>query len=173
MTLINRLTHMKQEEHDSLPEFNFESRLPGESALAFAYFELYRDAGSQRSLRALCDCEINGKKRTLSQMGKWSSRFHWQTRVEAYEAELAHAASLKLAGQRREEITAFIANDMSIALELQKLCKIRLRNLAADTDNTDCRELRQLALAYRESRLWLMELTGIVEDHNVDENQES
>ena len=164
---------MKQEENSLLPEFNFESRLPGESALAFAYFELYRDAGGQRSLRALCECEVNGKKRTLSQFGKWSSRYHWQTRVESYEAEIAHAEFLKLAEQRREEITEFIANDMSIALELQKLCKIRLRNLAADTDNTDCRELRQLALAYRESRQWLMELTGIVEDHSADENQKS
>lgn len=164
---------MKQEKHNSLPEFNFESRLPGESALAFAYFELYRDAGSQRSLRALCESEINGKKRTLSQIGKWSSRFHWQTRVEAFEAEIAHTALLELTEQRREEITAFIANDMAIALELQKLCKIRLRNLAADTDNNDCRELRQLALAYRESRLWLMELTGIVESDNHDESQKS
>ena len=42
---------MKQDEHNLLPEFNFESRLPGESALAFAYFEIYRDAGNQRSLR--------------------------------------------------------------------------------------------------------------------------
>ncbi|MDE0040992.1 MAG: hypothetical protein OXT74_03080 [Candidatus Poribacteria bacterium] len=164
---------MTQKEHNLLPEFDFESRLPGESSLAFAYFELYRDAGSQRSLRALCECEVNGKKRTLSQFGKWSSRYHWQTRVEAYEAEIAHDAFLKLAEQRREEITEFIANDMSIALELQKLCKIRLRKLAVDTDNTDCRELRQLALAYRESRQWLMELTGIVEDHSVDENQKS
>ena len=164
---------MKREEHSSLPEFNFESRLPGESALAFAYFEIYRDAGNQRSLRALCECEVNGKKRPLSQIGKWSSRFHWQTRVQAFEAEIAHTAFLKLTDQRREEITAFVANDMTIALELQKLCKIRLRKLAADTDNTDCRELRQLALAYRESRLWLMELTGIVESDSEDERQKS
>ena len=173
MTLINRLTHMKQENHNSLPEFNFESRLPGESALAFAYFEIYRDAGNERSLRALCDHEVDEKKRPLSQIGKWSSRFHWQTRVEAFEAEVSHSAFLELAQQRREEITDFIANDMTIALELQKLCKIRLRKLAADTDNTNCRELRQLALAYRESRLWLMELTGIVESDSDDERQKS
>jgi hypothetical protein len=164
---------MKHEEHNPLHEFNFESRLPGETTLAFAYFEIYRDAGNQRSLRALCECEVNGKKRPLSQIGKWSSRFHWQTRVQAFEAEIAHTAFLKLTEQRREEITAFVANDMTIALELQKLCKIRLRKLAADTDNTDCRELRQLALAYRESRLWLMELTGIVESDSDDERQKS
>lgn len=162
---------MKQEEHSLLPEFDFESRLPGESALAFAYFELYRDAGDRRSLRALCDCEVNGKKRILSQFGKWSSRFHWQTRIEAFEAEIAHAASLKLTAQRREEITAFIANDMSIALEVQKLCKTQLKKLAADTDLADCRELRQLALAYRESRLWLKELIGAISGDSDDEKK--
>ena len=164
---------MKYEEHNLLHEFNFESRLPGETTLAFTYFEIYRDAGSGRALRALCDCEVNGKKRPLSQIAKWSSRFHWQTRVEAFDAERTHAAFQKLTAQRREEITAFIANDMTIAIELQKLCMIRLKKLAADTDNTDCRELRQLALAYRESRLWLMELTGIVESDSDDERQKS
>ena len=164
---------MKYEEHNLLHEFNFESRLPGETTLAFTYFEIYRDAGSGRALRALCNREVRGKKRHLSQIGKWSSRFHWQTRVEAFEAEIAHTAFLKLTEQRREEITAFIANDMTIAIELQKLCMIRLRKLAADTANTDCRELRQLALAYRESRLWLMELTGIVESDSDDERQKS
>ena len=164
---------MKKEEHNLLHEFDFESRLPGESTLAFAYFEIYRDAGNQRSLRALCDRDVKGKKRHLSQIGKWSSRFHWQTRVEAFEAQVAHDAFLKLTQQRREEITEFIANDMSIALELQNLCKTRLTHLTVDADNTNCRELRQLALAYRESRLWLMELTGIVEHHSVDENQKS
>ena len=164
---------MKYEEHNLLHEFNFESRLPGETTLAFTYFEIYRDAGSGRALRPLCNREVRGKKRHLSQIGKWSSRFHWQTRVEAFEAEIAHTAFLKLTEQRREEITAFIANDMTIALELQKLCMIRLRKLATDTDNTDCRELRQLALAYRESRLWLMELTGTVESDSDDERQKS
>lgn len=162
---------MKQEEHNLLPEFNFESRLPGESPLAFRYFELYRDAGEQRSLRALCDCEINGKKRPLSQIGKWSSRFHWQARVEAFAAEISHAAFQELARQRSEEVTTFIANDLSIALELQKLCKTKLKKLATDADLANCRELRQLALAYRESRLWLMELIGPISGDSVDENQ--
>ncbi len=162
---------MKKEEQN--PEFNFDSRLPGESSIAFAYFEIYRDAGNRRSLRALCDYEVEGKKRHLSQIGRWSSRYQWQTRVEAFEAQVAHDAYLELTEQRREEITTFIANDMSIALELQKLCKSRLRKLAAETENTDCRELRQLALAYRESRLWLMELTGIVASDTDDENQKN
>ncbi|MDE0301295.1 MAG: hypothetical protein OXN17_21915 [Candidatus Poribacteria bacterium] len=164
---------MKKEECSDLPEFNFDSRLPGESSIAFAYFEIYRDTGTRRSLRALCDDEVDGKKRHLSQIGRWSTRYQWQTRVEAFDAKVAHDTHLKLTEQRRQEITTFIANDMSIALELQILCKNRLRKLALEIDNTDCRELRQLALAYRESRLWLMELTGIFADDTDHEDQES
>ena len=162
---------MTHEEPNLLHEYNFESRLPGESALAFAYFEIYRDAGDARTLRDLSNCEVQGKKRSLAQIGRWSSRFHWQARVYAFEAENAQAAFQSLTEQRREEITAFIPNDMSIALELQNLCIIRLKKLAADGEEADCKDLRQLALAYRESRQWIMELTGIMEGQNHDEKE--
>ena len=162
---------MKEKEHNLLSEYNFESPLPGESALAFTYFEMYRDAGNDRTLRDLADCEVGGRKRSLAQIGRWSSQFHWQTRVYAFEAENAQAAFQKLTEQRREEITAFIANDMSIALGLQNLCTKRLKKLAADGEDADCKDLRQLALAYRESRLWLMELTGILSGDRDDETQ--
>ncbi len=164
---------MKQKEQNLLTEYNFESPLPGESALAFAYFEMYRDAGVERTLRELSNREVRGKKRSLAQIGRWSSQFHWQTRVYAFEAENAHAAFQKLTEQRRQEITAFIANDMSIALELQNLCITRLKKLSADGEDADCKDLRQLALAYRESRLWLMELTGIISGDSGDEKSES
>ena len=40
-------------------------RLLGESALAFEYFKLYRDMPpEERSLRDLCEREVNGKKRS-------------------------------------------------------------------------------------------------------------
>ena len=164
---------MKEKEHSLLPEYNFESPLPGESVLAFTYFELYRNAGNDRTLRELTDREVGGKKRSIAQIGRWSSQFHWQTRVYAFEAESAHAAFQKLTEQRRQEISEFIANDMSIALELQKLCITRLKKLAAAGDEADCRDLRQLALAYRESRQWLMELTGIISGESDDENAAS
>ena len=162
---------MNNEEPILVAELNFESRVPGESNLAYTYFEMYRDAGPERNLRMLCDSEISGKKRSIAQIGRWSSQFHWQTRVEAYDAHIAHAAFDKLAQQRRDEITKFIDNDMSIALDLQHLCLIRLKKLTKDGEEADCKELRQLALAYRESRLWLMELTGILLDRTHDEER--
>ena len=160
---------MNNKKPNLVPELNFESGIPGESALAYNYFEMYRDAGPERNLRMLCDSEIGGKKRSVAQIGRWSSQFHWQTRVEAYDAHVAHAAFAKLAQQRRDEITKFIDNDMSIAINLQNLCSIRLNKLIKDGEEADCKELRQLALTYRESRLWLMELTGILSDRTHDE----
>ena len=39
------------------------NRLPSETALAYEYFKLYRDMPpEERSLRALCEREVNGKK---------------------------------------------------------------------------------------------------------------
>ncbi len=162
---------MNNKEPILVPELNFESPIPGESALAYAYFQMYRDAGPERNLRNLCEIEISCKKRSIAQIGRWSSQFHWQTRVEANDAHIAHAAFAKLAQQRRDEITKFIDNDMSIALDLQNLCVTRLKKLTKDGDEADCKELRQLALTYRESRLWLMELTGILSDRTHDEER--
>ena len=162
---------MKNEGPIVVHELNFESPIPGESDLAYTYFEMYRDAGPERNLRMLCDSEIGGKTRSLAQIGRWSSQFHWQTRVEAYDAHVAHAAFAKLAQQRRDEITKFIDNDMSIAIDLQDLCVTRLKKLIKDGEDADCKELRQLALTYRGSRLWLMELTGILSDRTHDEER--
>ncbi len=162
---------MKENEDHSFPELNFETRLPGETALAFTYFTLYRDAGSDRTLRALCDEEIRGKKRSLAQIGRWSSQFHWTARAEAHDAHIALAAFQQLAEQRQNEITAFIAKDMSMALELQDLCKTKLNTLATGDEGVDSRELRQLALAYRESRQWLIQLTGIFSEDSDDDEK--
>ena len=37
-------------------------RLPGETVLAYTYFEMYRDAGDERSLDALSGQEVTGKR---------------------------------------------------------------------------------------------------------------
>ena len=56
-------------------------RLPGETALALTYYELYRALPpSERSLRTLTEQEVNGKKRSLAMLGKWSTRHDWQVR---------------------------------------------------------------------------------------------
>lgn len=153
------------------PVVDFDSRVPGESALAYKYFELYRDAGENRNLRSLCDHTVDGKKRLVSQFGRWSSQFSWPERVEAFDAKNAQLEFQRLSAQRKEEIMAFVSEDLAIALQVQNLCKKRLQELTDSDSQIDCRELRQLALAYRESRIWLMELAGIGSEGNGNETK--
>ena len=70
------------------------NRLPSETALAYEYFKLYRDMFSEeRSLRDLCEREVNGKKRSISQMGRWSKEEH----------SLRALCHLEVTGKKRSE----------------------------------------------------------------------
>jgi hypothetical protein len=58
---------------------------PKESAKAFAAFSLYLSLGPERGLR-----EVARKlDKSLTVVGKWSSKFDWPARVAAYAAHLA------------------------------------------------------------------------------------
>ncbi len=136
-------------------------RLPGETVLAYTYFEMYRDAGDERSLDALSGQEVTGKRRSVSMIKKWSVQYDWGDRVAAFDASVARRAADALLRRRASEIEAFIETDMKIASRVQALC---LNQLQALETETDIGELRQLVLTYREARLWMMELTGALEE---------
>ena len=135
-------------------------RLPGESALAFTYFEMYRDARNGRSLESLSNQEVTGKKRSVSMIKKWSAQYQWGGRVAAFDEEVAQRAAEALVARRSSEIEAFIEADMQIATRVQALCLNQLQALEAEKDIS---ALRQLVLTYKEARLWMMELTGAME----------
>ncbi len=150
------------------------NRLPKETALAYEYFKLYRDmAPEERSLRALCHLEVTGKKRSERVFKRWSSEHNWQKRIDAYDAEVERAAYQELLTQRQSEIEAFIEEDMTISLKFQKLCKKRLEELERAGENMDCKELRQLALTYKECREWLKNLIGILQDEVEKDEEET
>ena len=79
----------------------------------------------------------NGKKRSISQLGRWSSDHNWQGRVAVYDAEVARAAYREQLAQRQSEVLAFINEDMAISLKFQKLCKAQLEVLIKAGDNID------------------------------------
>ena len=136
-------------------------RLPGESVLAYSYFEMYRDAGDERSLESLGNQKVTGKKRSVSMIKKWSVQYQWSERVTVFDAEVAQRAAEALMARRSTEIEAFIEADMEIATRVQALC---LNQLQALEDEKDVGALRQLVLTYKEARLWMMELTGALEE---------
>lgn len=155
----------------------FDERIYEESALAFQYFELYRDTNpSDRSLRKLTQVEVNGKKRDLKTIGRWASRFQWQERVKPFDAENTRRAAEQAAARQQAEIQAFIEEDLQIARDFQALVKEQLahiKTVANDPTNNhqkpNIQQLRQLALAYKESRLWLKDLIGLMNEEDLDE----
>ena len=149
-------------------------RLQGETSLAFTYYGLYRDLpAAERSLRVLADQEVNGKKRSVGMLGRWSTKYNWQSRVQLYDAQAAYDAYLDQAKRRQAEITQFIDEDMNIAIKFQRLCKSSLEELEQSGKKRDCKMLRQIALAYKESREWLKELAGILQDEEVEDGEEA
>src|SRR5215831_12037061 len=58
---------------------------PRESSKAFAAFNLYLNLGPQRSLAAVG--QKLGKSKVVIE--RWSSKFEWPSRVQAYDAHLA------------------------------------------------------------------------------------
>ena len=142
----------------------FDERMPGETALAFQYFEVYRDSSpSNRSPRKLTKVEINGKKRNFKAISRWSSQFQWQKRVQAFDAENTRRAAQQVAARQQSEIEAFISKDLEIGSAFQKFI---FEHLAEIEQKPNIQELCQLALAYKETRLWMMELIGILQEKN-------
>lgn len=61
---------------------------PGESSKAFAAYKSYRDLGAGRTLKMAAAAFYGAEEATESQhtqMRRWSARFDWRARVQAYE----------------------------------------------------------------------------------------
>ena len=72
----------KERRSEALPPERWE-RQDGESAQAFEGFALYRDMGAERSLAKVA--QKLGKSKAL--MERWSVRWQWGQRAEAWDAE--------------------------------------------------------------------------------------
>ena len=149
----------------------YDKRLPGESALAFEYFELYRDM-PQRSLRNLTLISVRGKTRHLKTIGRWSSQFRWNERVQAFDDEKKRRAAQAVMTRQRAEIEAFIQADLQIATDVQQMAIQRLDQLK-ESEKFDAAEIRKLTLMYNVSRIWLMELIGIIKENENDATKTS
>ena len=140
----------------------YDERLAGETALAFEYFELYRDM-PDRTLRKLTLIPVRGKTRDLKTIGRWSSNFRWKERIQAFEDEKYRRAAQEMTARQKAEIEAFIEADLQIARDIQEMTQQHLAHIK-ETQTRDAAEMRKLALMYNESRIWLMELIGIIKE---------
>src|SRR6516165_6343924 len=67
---------------------------PRESAKAFAAFRAYLELGAERSLAVVA--EKLGKSKVM--MERWSRKFEWSVRVQAYAVHLAELERLAIQG---------------------------------------------------------------------------
>mgnify|MGYP000692874626 FL=1 len=84
---------------------------PVESAKAFEAFAIYRDMGVERSVRKVTQ-RLN---KSLTLIGKWSSRYNWPERARAYARDLdrqAHAQAVR-------EVRSMTNRHIRIAMQLQ------------------------------------------------------
>ena len=149
----------------------YDKRVFGETPLAFEYFQYYRDM-PDRTLRKLTQIEVRGKARDLRTIGRWSSAFHWQERAQAFDDENNRRAAQQVMARQQAEIKAFIEADLRIATRLQVMTEQRLEKIET-MQTPDTAEMRQLALVYKESRTWLMELVGIIQEKENDATETS
>lgn len=149
----------------------FDKRVLGETALAFEYFELYRDM-PHRTLRKLTLIPVRGKTRDLKTIGRWSSNFRWKERVQAFDNEKNRRAAQETAARQQAEIEAFIEADLKIARDMQEMTQQGLQQIK-ETQTRDAAEMRKLALMYNVSRIWLMELIGIIKEKDDDTTETS
>ena len=84
---------------------------PGESAKAFEAFAIYRDMGVERSVRKVTQ-RLN---KSLTLIGKWSSRYNWPERARAYDRDLdrqAHAQAVR-------DVRSMTNRHIRIAMQVQ------------------------------------------------------
>ena len=84
---------------------------PGESAKAFEAFAIYRDMSADRSVRKVTQ-RLN---KSLTLIGKWSSRYNWPERARAYDRDLdrqAHAQAVR-------DVRSMTNRHIRIAMQLQ------------------------------------------------------
>jgi len=102
-------------------------RQPGESAQAYAAFDIYCKLGAERSLGAVAR-ECN---KSVSLMGRWSSTWGWQRRSRDYDnevkrRELAEAQKAQKKMQERQIRTAVLLQKKAV----QALDKLKVEELS-------------------------------------------
>jgi len=106
-------------------------RQPGETSKAYAAFCIYRDLGLERTLNNVRKkFAENGKRISVKFLGRWSSKYNWVARCEAYDdylerkkREEKEAAILKMAERHAKLAMAF---QQKIAQRLQEVDPLEL-----------------------------------------------
>ena len=144
-------------------DIRFDTPIDGESPRAFECFQAYLKMPTPRSIEKLCQANINGKKSVSRTLYRYSSDYHWVERAEAFDKKQAQEAFDQLVQKRQEEVNAFTDIDFEYAQQIQGLVGQKLVALQK-ADEVDWNELRRVVMVYRETRVWIQELLGLISD---------
>lgn len=75
-------------------------RQEGETKKAFEAFTIYRDLGITRSIREVAQ-KLN---KSVALIGRWSSKFNWVERAQAFDDEMDRKAILENEKKRKEMV---------------------------------------------------------------------
>lgn len=102
-------------------------RLKGESSKAYAHFCLYRDMGKERSLRKLAaDTTCTSQ---LRQLQRWSARWRWVDRAQAYDDEIYR----ELRAKNEKQIVEAADRQARLGRVLQSKSVEKMANLDGNT----------------------------------------
>ena len=144
-------------------EMRFDMPIDGEGPRAFECFQAYLEMPTPRSIEKLCQGNVRGKKSKTRTLYRYSSAYNWVGRAEAFDKKQAQETFNQLMQKRQGEIDAFTDADFGNALQIQSLVSQKLAALQK-ADEVDWKELRSVVMVYREARLWIQELLGLISD---------
>ena len=153
-------------------DMRFDTPIDGESPRAFQCFQAYLEMPTPRSIEKLCQGNVRGKKITARTLYRYSSDHNWVERAEAFDKKQAQEAFNQLMQKRQEEIDAFTDADFEHARQIQSLVGQKLAALQK-ADEVDWKELKSVVMVYREARLWIQELLGLISDDERREKGET
>ena len=149
-----------------MAEYPYDARLPQETRLAFAYFEIYRDMPPEgRNMRKTCQHEVNGLKRELKTLGRWGTRDHWQERVKAYDVDQQKIKWKHAKEKRQKDIEKFVDNEMKISERAAAFVMLAVDDLYRDgSTKRNVQQFRTLMMGYSASREHMKEILGFLDE---------
>lgn len=151
-----------------MADFPYDESIPGETRLAFKYFELYRDQTGNRSIRKLCGLTVDGKKRLRTVIGRWSEASHWQERVKAFDSDQQRERAKAARKRRKADIDEFLVTEDAINKRSQRLMIMIMDELLKTGDTViNVNKFRMAAMAHSAMREHSKEILGFL-DENAD-----
>lgn len=104
---------------------------PWESAKAYASFCDYLEMGTSRTLEKLAKMQGRASPRWL---GEWSTKYHWQERVAAYQAHLDMAGVRAQEEAHQQALQMYLSKQRTIHAESMSACSriLRIANSVLD-----------------------------------------